>query len=130
VLNKKIIFIIFIIVIYIITLNIVTTIRVLKSEYYTKIQKIIQIFLIWFLPIVGVTLVIIFLNMETISINKVSFSKKLFYFLFFIKIKDSYKIKKDSYNMNGSDINVEDLSIYTNHQHSNFDIGGIDGGGF
>ena len=47
--------------------NIYTSYRMLKSDDYEKIQKIFQILMIWFIPFIGMLIVLFFLNDESSS---------------------------------------------------------------
>jgi|GEM_PF-4740075 TRAP-type C4-dicarboxylate transport system permease small subunit len=55
--------------IYLVFINIVTTYRLVKTENYKVTQKIIQFILLWALPIIGVFIVVFFLNQEPIVLN-------------------------------------------------------------
>jgi hypothetical protein len=79
--------------IYLALLNIVTTYRLLKTEDYESTQKIIQFIVLWTIPLIGVALVIFFLNQIPIVLNnkmkKYKIILKILLFPWFIKIKSS-----------------------------------------
>ena len=81
------------VVTYLVLLNVVTTYRLLKSEDYETIQKIVQFILLWTIPLLGVTLVIFFLNQIPIVLNekmrKYKTILKILLFPWFIKIKSN-----------------------------------------
>ena len=78
---------------YLVLLNVVTTYRLLKSEDYETIQKVVQFILLWTIPLLGVTLVIFFLNQIPIVLNKkmrkYKTILKILLFPWFIKIKSN-----------------------------------------
>ena len=45
---------------YLVVLNIFTSYRLIKDEYYTSIQKSIQLLIIWFVPLFGAMIVAYF----------------------------------------------------------------------
>ena len=55
-------------------INLIVTYKLLKDEYYEKKQKIIQLFIIWLLPILGAILVYLFLNKEKENNKKNQYS--------------------------------------------------------
>ena len=54
---------------YLVLINSITIIRLVLANEYEKFQKIIQFLLIWLLPIVGVLIVVHFLNDNPIIIK-------------------------------------------------------------
>ena len=55
---------------YLVLLNVVTTYRLLKTEDYESIQKIVQFIFLWTIPLIGVSIVTFFLNQVPIVLNK------------------------------------------------------------
>ncbi len=79
--------------IYLLLLNIITTIRLSKSELNEKSQKVYQTILIWLLPLIGAVVVLTLLNQdEPVEFMNKNIFKNFMLFVFFIKIK-KMKIK-------------------------------------
>jgi hypothetical protein len=117
--KKKMIFLYYL-VFYFIILYIITSIRLLNSESYTKIQKIIQLSIVWLIPAIGVIIVALFLNQEPIKLKKSSFLKKLFLSLFFIKTDKRRNIS----GYPNSNVNYTDGEYYDNCSSGNCGGGG------
>lgn len=104
-----------IILLYLFVINIVTTIRLLKSNEHEVFQKAIQVLLIWLLPIVGILLVSHFLNDNPIIIKDnltIYFIIKILLFPFLIKV---IKVPKEHYNdiSSSNNIPIDDVSGYS-----------------
>ncbi len=55
-----------------ISANIFVSYRMLKSDYYEKLQKVFQLFIIWCIPFIGVFIVLFFLSNEYSNTNSYS----------------------------------------------------------
>ena len=119
-------YLILLLIVYLLILNIITTIRLIKSNELESFQKTIQILIVWLLPILGVFLVSHFLNDYPVIIknnNLKYFLFKLLSFPFLIKVT---KIPKDKPN---------DMSSANSYTSTDISYGGgssgysSDGGG-
>jgi len=111
-------YLILILILYLFTLNIITTIRLIKSAELESFQKIFQILIVWLLPILGVFLVSHFLNDNPIIIknnNLKYFLLKLLCLPFLIKIAKTPKSKS---------IDISSSNSYTSTDIFYGDIGG------
>jgi len=57
-------------VMYLVLINTVTSYRLLKSHELELYQKIIQLILLWLIPIIGVLMVTFFINQHPTVLNK------------------------------------------------------------
>jgi len=111
-------YLILILILYLFTLNIITTIRLIKSAEPESFQKIFQILIVWLLPILGVFLVSHFLNDNPIIVknnNLKYFLLKLLCLPFLIKIAKTQKSKS---------IDISSSNLYTSTDIFYGDIGG------
>ena len=59
---------ILILIVYILIVNLITSYRLISDDFYNKIQKIIQLIIIWILPLLGVTIIAWFLNQNNVEL--------------------------------------------------------------
>ena len=109
-------------ILYFLSLNVVTTIRLWHSDSYSKSQKIVQTAIIWLLPVIGVLIVILFLNTEPLQESNPSFLRKLYMLIFFIKNEKEVKKKKHTNDMSGGE-------VYDSGNSGFGSFGGFDFGG-
>ena len=106
-------------VIYLLILNIVSTLRLSKSELNEKPQKIFQTILIWMLPLIGALLVSMLLNQdEPMELKKKNMLKSILFFIFIVKIKKDKN--KKNYKGYGETESPEDI------YHASFQAGASD----
>ncbi len=99
------------IAIYLLILNVIATIRLLKSELNEKTQKIFQTILIWILPLIGAVTVSMLLNQdEPIESKKKNIFKSILFFIFIVKIKND---KDKDYQGYGQSNSANDDTMYT-----------------
>jgi len=89
--------------IYIVLLNIITSYRLFRDDYYTTWQKSIQYLLVWSFPIVGSSIVIYFLHEEIDASKKYPWIVRVVARLFMLNLtKDAYVTRySSSMNDNG-----------------------------
>lgn len=81
--------------IYLLILNVIATIRLLKSELNENPQKLFQTILIWLLPLLGAVVISMLLNQdESIDLKKKNIIKSILLFIFIIKINNDRQKKK------------------------------------
>lgn len=99
---------IYLVIIYIILFNIVTIYRLIRTDMYSKTQKIFQTIIIWLLPLLGAAGISSFLNDEPIVVSE-KMSKYILIFKFlFLPFMIKFKTKLDddigNYNTGGNDV--------------------------
>ncbi|HHD79228.1 MAG TPA: hypothetical protein ENK98_06310 [Epsilonproteobacteria bacterium] len=81
---------VYLIIIYLIVLNIFTTYRLIKDDYYNVAQKCMQLMIIWLIPLIGAMIVAHFNTQEKRKLNgiwkRLSWLSRLGAALFFIKL--------------------------------------------
>ena len=111
---------ILIILLYLLIINIITTIRLIKSDEYEISQRVIQTLLIWLLPLIGIFMVSHFLNDNPIVVkdNWIKyFIIKILLIPFLIKV---IKLPKGHYN----DISSSNYMTTADASFSSFGSGG------
>lgn len=98
---------------YLLVFNIVTTARLIKSDFYTSMQKLFQLLLIWFLPLIGATLISHFLNDEPLFVSKKASKYILFIKFALLPLNIKVKTKID-----------DGIGNYAQDAHRVFDSGG------
>jgi len=77
-------------IIYLVVLNLFTSYRLLKDDYYDSIQKSIQMLLIWLVPLLGAMVVAHFNTKEKVKLKgiwkKLSWLSRVGAAFFFIKL--------------------------------------------
>ena len=111
-------------IIYFLALNIVTTIRLWRSDSYSKSQKIMQTIIIWLVPLLGVFIVILFLNTEPLEESNPSILKKLYMWIFFIKNEKKEKKQKHINDISEGEVYGSGSSGFSSF--GGFDFGGGD----
>jgi len=75
-----------VLIVYIILLNIITSYRLFRDDYYTILQKSIQYVLIWLLPFLGSFTVAFFLSQEINTDKKYPWIAKVIAGFFMVKL--------------------------------------------
>ncbi len=98
--------------IYLLLLNIITTIRLSKSELNEKSQKVYQTILIWLLPLIGAVIVSTLLNQdEPVEFKNKNIFKNFMLFVFFIKRKKDENKEHNGYEKTESAADVYHASF-------------------
>ena len=92
-----------VVIVYIVLLNLITSYRLFRDDYYTTWQKSTQYLLVWSLPIVGSFIVIYFLHEEIDVSKKYPWIVRVVAGLFMLNLtKDAYVTRySSSMNDNG-----------------------------
>ena len=97
-----------ILIIYLVVLNLFTSYRLLNDDYYDRMQKSIQMFIVWILPFFGAILIAHFNTKEKIKLagiyKRLSLVSRFVAMIFFIKLYS----KKES-NTYGGGLAVDDM---------------------
>lgn len=94
-----------ILMVYLVLLNLITSYRLFKDDYYNTVQKSIQFLIVWSLPLVGSLVVSYFLHEEIDTRKKYPLMARIVAGIFMLKLtKDAYGVGyPSSMNDNGTD---------------------------